>query len=472
MKPATRILFFVLLLPVFLQAQTGADCSTAIPLTMDGVCRIFPTSSSTGNPFLCTSYASGTPVTYFTFTTNAIPDRVQMKITSPNADACEVLLYTSSSCTPPISSSSMCFDDGTGIWAPSHFFSYLPNTTYFIRVKTNSAGNITICASNYTPPNDNCAGALNIGPTPITDNNATHTAGPDVFAADLCGSTLENTAFYKYTVASTGVSIINLNNIQCDNGATNNSNGFQVGFFTGTCGTLIPINCFSGLGSFVTATTNILTAGTQVVVAIDGTAGANCSYEINAINALVLSADIKNFNAWKNSTANLLTWTTVSELRNDYFDIERSTDGISFIKIGKVNGQLASYTDRTYEFNDAAPPPRSYYRLKQVNKSGESSYYNTILVIRNNQSGFQLNFQNPVKNDLQLNFYSPHSEQMKLRIIAANGKIIKEEIINCNTGPNSIVTNVSYLSAAVYLLELTSSSVRTSKLFLKENTGN
>ena len=180
---------------------------------MDGVCRNYSTSASTATSVTCTGYTGTSPVTYFSFTTNSTPDRVLIQVTSPSNSHCEVLMYSSGSCSPALSASAMCFDDGDGLWAAAHNYTFLANYTYTLRIKTDSSGTITICAQNYTPANDDCPGATPIGPSYQTDNNACHTAGPGVVAADLCASTLENTAFYTYTIETTGVSFININNI-------------------------------------------------------------------------------------------------------------------------------------------------------------------------------------------------------------------------------------------------------------------
>src|SRR4030095_6280376 len=92
--------------------------------------------------------------------------------------------------------SSMCFDDGAGLWSVSETFTLLPNTTYKLRIKTAISGTITIKGYSYTPPNDDCGGAFAISPVLITDNNADHLPGPGVVPGQLCASTLENTAFY------------------------------------------------------------------------------------------------------------------------------------------------------------------------------------------------------------------------------------------------------------------------------------
>ena len=336
MKRVAVIVTVILMLPVFLKAQTGADCANAIPLIMDGVCRNYSTSPSTATSVTCTGYTGSSPVTYFSFTTNSTPDRVLIDITSPSGSSCEVLFYSSGSCSPALSASAMCFDDGSGLWAPAHSYTLIPNYTYNLRIRTGSSGTITICARHYTPANDDCPGATSIGPTYKTDNNACHTAGPGVNAADLCASTLENTAFYTYIVETTGVSFININNINCDNQAANNSTGMQIGFYTGSCGSLTPLSCYSNVGTFISASTSSLAAGTRVFVAIDGVAGSNCSYEINALNALVLATNIKYFSGWKTNSSNLLKWVTLQEQAGAYYEIQRSGDGNTFKTIGRV----------------------------------------------------------------------------------------------------------------------------------------
>src|SRR6266542_5305402 len=119
MKYANILLPFFLL-PAFVWAQTGADCDNAIPLTLDGVCRNYQTSSSTGTSLVCTNYTGSSPVTFFSFTTNNNADKVLIDITAPTSEPCEVLLY-SSGCGAMYSSNGMCFDDGKGLWSFDNF---------------------------------------------------------------------------------------------------------------------------------------------------------------------------------------------------------------------------------------------------------------------------------------------------------------------------------------------------------------
>ncbi|OAQ41814.1 hypothetical protein A5893_01470 [Pedobacter psychrophilus] len=70
-----------------------------------------------------------------------------------------------------------------------------------------------------------------------------------------------------------------------------------------------------------------------------------------------------------------LYWETASELNNDKFEIERSSNGTDFIKIGELKGNGTSQKLNTYSFKDFSPINGvNYYRLKQVDFNGAIEY--------------------------------------------------------------------------------------------------
>ena len=84
------------------------------------------------------------------------------------------------------------------------------------------------------------------------------------------------------------------------------------------------------------------------------------------------------FTAQAAGRAAKLSWRTASELHNDYFEVERSREGITFTPIGRVLGAGSSTVAREYSFvdTDAAPAGggTEYYRLRQVDADGKSDY--------------------------------------------------------------------------------------------------
>lgn len=87
----------------------------------------------------------------------------------------------------------------------------------------------------------------------------------------------------------------------------------------------------------------------------------------------LISFDVQNTEGSKNQ----LTWTTASEKNNSHFDIERSTDGTTFHNIGQVKG---NNKPSSYQYVDAAPFTTSYYRLKQVDFDGTTTYSKVVSV--------------------------------------------------------------------------------------------
>ncbi|MCW3126626.1 MAG: hypothetical protein JWO03_2284 [Bacteroidetes bacterium] len=73
--------------------------------------------------------------------------------------------------------------------------------------------------------------------------------------------------------------------------------------------------------------------------------------------------------------ASLLKWTTVSEINNDRFEIERSDNATEWFKIGEVKGAGNSNDNIDYTLVDDQPlEGANYYRLKQVDMDGHYEY--------------------------------------------------------------------------------------------------
>lgn len=77
---------------------------------------------------------------------------------------------------------------------------------------------------------------------------------------------------------------------------------------------------------------------------------------------------------------NKLTWSTLSEINNDYFIIERSIDTENWEKIGKVLGNGNTVSRNDYNFTLIYTPKVSYYRIKQIDYDGSYKIFKTLVV--------------------------------------------------------------------------------------------
>jgi hypothetical protein len=145
-----------------------------------------------------------------------------------------------------------------------------------------------------------------------------------------------------------------------------------------------------------------------------------------------LPVEYLRFNAEHNKSENTneLFWTTVREVNNDYFDIERSFERSDYENIGRVPGAGNSSSAIDYAFNDHKISQDGYYvyRLKQVDTDGRATYSNPAYVrVSRTQSVKTGIYPNPAAD--QINCYVDAYEGAKVRIEIYNslGQILSQQ---------------------------------------------
>ncbi|WP_284284562.1 T9SS type A sorting domain-containing protein [Portibacter lacus] len=127
-----------------------------------------------------------------------------------------------------------------------------------------------------------------------------------------------------------------------------------------------------------------------------------------------------------------LNWISSSEINNDYFEVERSVDGVNFETIGKVDGNGSSSMEHSYSFTDRSSLMVSnYYRLRQVDYDGSFSYSKIISVDRRNTDfAYQIG-SNPIHNDvLDIKFFERNDDGIILSLSDINGRILFSKSIH------------------------------------------
>lgn len=470
MKRNCILICVILLVPFLSFSQPGSSCASPYSITMDSISRSYTISASTGSNVLCTS--SGTsPVTYFSVVANSSAQNMILKITGPNTGRVEVAFYNGTSCTNGNfeTESSICFYDGTGLWAPSQNFVITPNQTYILRIKTAVTGTLTIQGYYYTPPNNSCATAMPISTILSFDNNAAHKPAVGISPAGVCAGSLTNTALYTYTVDYTGPTSISLENLACDNNyqADLLNLGFQVGIFKGSCAGLTSVVCYLGVQETAQISAGTQLAGTQMYVAINGLVSSNCEYAIRAINAVVLAADLKYFTAFRSPNGNILKWVSLKEYDNAFFEVQRSTDGVNYSTITSIAGQGNSTTEKNYEYVDPSPPSKSFYRLKMITTDGKNSYSNILKVERGSKGNPKITLNNLVTDQLSLQINDLKQEKVSIRIIDQSGREVYRQNTQIRSGYNLINLKTEKISSGVYYLILSGVDYKEAFPFVK-----
>ena|SRR6218665_374371 len=98
-------------------------------------------------------------------------------------------------------------------------------------------------------------------------------------------------------------------------------------------------------------------------------------------NSGPLPIGLLSFNAEVLNSKVNLKWATATEQNNDFFTIEKSTDGVSFNEIATVDGSGNSSSTLEYSTEDPAPVDGlNYYRLKQTDFNGDFNYFHIASV--------------------------------------------------------------------------------------------
>jgi autotransporter-associated beta strand protein len=96
---------------------------------------------------------------------------------------------------------------------------------------------------------------------------------------------------------------------------------------------------------------------------------------------VLLPIELLTFEGTKSSKGNILSWSTSSEINNDYFTIEKTTDGVLYENVGIVNGSGFTYDFSEYELVDEnVANVINYYRLSQTDFDGKITVFDMIAI--------------------------------------------------------------------------------------------
>jgi uncharacterized protein (TIGR03790 family) len=144
-----------------------------------------------------------------------------------------------------------------------------------------------------------------------------------------------------------------------------------------------------------------------------------------------------------------LEWTTATEVNNYGFDVEKNTAG-SWSRIGFVGGAGTSNARHAYSFLDrSAAPGVCSYRLKQIDRDGQSAYSKTADVrVGSSVSEFKLNtnYPNPFNPSTSIAFTVAKSGHAELRVYNTAGQQIA--VLFSGTAEAGSLTTVTFDASA------------------------
>lgn len=160
-----------------------------------------------------------------------------------------------------------------------------------------------------------------------------------------------------------------------------------------------------------------------------------------------------------------ISWVTASESNNDYFTIEKSTNGTDFIMVEMVNGAGTSNNILYYNlFDEEISEMNTYYRLKQTDLDGEFTYSEMVIIncFKDEEDvGFAI-MPNPARDHINVVLKGGHEDAV-LMIFDGSGRRV--HINQMVRGKKRMLVYVGGFAPGMYYVRLiTGNKMFTEKL--------
>jgi hypothetical protein len=138
-----------------------------------------------------------------------------------------------------------------------------------------------------------------------------------------------------------------------------------------------------------------------------------------------LPVTLLNFSGHTENKVNVLNWATAFEQNTRNFEIEKSSDGANYEKIGSVRAAGNSADKRQYLFTDIHPFAINYYRLRMNDNDGRYKLSQVVLIRVQNASQDLWVLNNPFSEYIDIRF-AKEAKHVKLQLFNAAGYIVQE----------------------------------------------
>ncbi|MEP7163989.1 MAG: T9SS type A sorting domain-containing protein [Ferruginibacter sp.] len=233
----------------------------------------------------------------------------------------------------------------------------------------------------------------------------------------------------------------------------------------GTSGVGTPV-LVGGLYQYVTALPPFLAyladSGTYYRVIVGTTAAnltGNCAYNdgsatmVKVINCgIILNTNFSQFRGQLVNKRSYLTWSALAEQNLNKYEIEKSTDGISFNKIAAINPRniaeaYYNYTDPEMIINN------TYYRLKMIDND-DLFKYSTVILLSPDLKFEVRPLKNPFRNNITAEVIIPEDGILDLKIYNDKGQLVRTTQQAGRKGLNSISIENINSAEGIYFLSV------------------
>ena len=174
---------------------------------------------------------------------------------------------------------------------------------------------------------------------------------------------------------------------------------------------------------------------------------------------------LTKFDAARGANGVMLNWQTATEVNNQGFEVQRSTDGNRFTPLQFVNGAGNSNTQQSYSLLDNAPAEGvNYYRLKQIDSDGRFSFSAVKAIVWNSNQQLTL-YPNPAHGRVNVAMANA-TGNVSYTILDMQGKRLSTGFAPVTNG--AAVLDIRTLAPGAYMVQMNNGKLTmTTKLVVQ-----
>ena len=156
---------------------------------------------------------------------------------------------------------------------------------------------------------------------------------------------------------------------------------------------------------------------------------------------------------------NALSWSTATEKGSDYYQLERSKDGVNFTSIADLDARGNSNTISNYKYLDKQVGNGVYfYRIIEINVEGKSRVISDVILLKRSDTRFGILSVAPIpaREFVNIDFATIEKELVYYEIYDVTGRQIINGKLETKEGLNQLQLDLNDYAFGTYFIKINS----------------
>jgi hypothetical protein len=179
---------------------------------------------------------------------------------------------------------------------------------------------------------------------------------------------------------------------------------------------------------------------------------SNMRFTLSSTTTKPLPITLLHFTGSLSGGVSNLIWSISNDGSLHHFELERSQDAVSFLKLSDILPGLSTSSVEDYRYSDQHPyTPVTYYRLKIVDKT-QKYFYSNVVKLKAGNEITALIYPNPATDHTYLSFSSLTEGNTSIQLFNSAGQLLRSKTISFHKGDNVFEVSLEGLPKGMYVV--------------------